>query len=326
MKFRTMFKRSTGREKLARLLILDEFFDLLLYKSLLELASEDLKKMLEELVEIETKHFKFWQEFFGIRIEKLDLWRKTKLFFITLICRFFGDKAINLMLEAIEIYGIRKYLKIWELYRETPIADAIRETLDDEFRHEDRIVGELVRRQINPEKIRNIFLGFNDGLVEILGAVSGFFAAFRDATSVLIAGFTVAVAGAISMGAGVFVASGSEEEVKKVEAGKRMFYGISVEGNTDENNPTGSAFIVGISYFFGAMVPVLPVLIGARSIFMSLLGGGIMMIVVSYIIAFLSGMDARKRIITNFVIMAAAVGITYGIGSLTKTLFGITVS
>jgi hypothetical protein len=28
-------------------------------------------------------------------------------------CRLFGDPAIHLILEAIEVYGIRKYLSIW---------------------------------------------------------------------------------------------------------------------------------------------------------------------------------------------------------------------
>lgn len=323
----SVIPKSLQENKLARILILDEYFDLLLYKSLLGIARDDnMKKMLGDLVEIETKHFNFWQEFFGIKVNKLDLLRKTKLFIVTVICRLFGDKAINLILEAIEIYGIRKYLNIWEIYKGTPLADAVRETLDDEFRHEDRILGELVKRQIDPEKIRNIFLGFNDGLVEILGAVSGFFAAFKDATSVLIAGFTVAVAGAISMGAGVFVASGSEEEIKRVEAGKRSFYGILQDGIGHIDNPVVSALIVGVSYFFGAMVPVLPVLFGAKSIFMSLLCGLAMIVVISYVIAFLSGMNAKKRILTNLIIMAMAVGITYGIGTITKTIFGIAVS
>jgi VIT1/CCC1 family predicted Fe2+/Mn2+ transporter len=44
----------------------------------------------------------------------------------------------------------------------------------DEFKHEDVLVTALTERKINAEKIRNIFLGLNEGLVEILGAVSGF--------------------------------------------------------------------------------------------------------------------------------------------------------
>src|SRR5439155_1226062 len=78
--------------------------------------------------------------------------------------------------------------------------------LMDEFKHEDTVVTSLTERKINPERIRNIFLGMNDGLVEILGAVSGFFAAFGDAATVLIAASTTAVAGSLSMGAGIYVA------------------------------------------------------------------------------------------------------------------------
>jgi hypothetical protein len=33
----------------------------------------------------------------------------------------------------------------------------------DEFRHKDVLVTELTKRKINPERIRNVFLGLNDG-------------------------------------------------------------------------------------------------------------------------------------------------------------------
>ena len=69
------------------------------------------------------------------------------------------------------------------------------------------------------------FLGLNDGLVEILGAVSGFFGAFGEATMVLIAASTTAVAGALSMAAGAFLALNSEKEVKTTEIAKKIFLG-----------------------------------------------------------------------------------------------------
>jgi hypothetical protein len=34
-------------------------------------------------------------------------------------------------------------------------------------------------------------------------------------------------------------------------------------------------------------------------------------------------MNVRKRILTNLIIIAGAVGITYGIGILVRTLFGV---
>lgn len=46
--------------------------------------------------------------------------------------------AIHLVLEAIEIHGVRKYLTLWEAYQRDPLGAAVREVLEDEFRHEDR--------------------------------------------------------------------------------------------------------------------------------------------------------------------------------------------
>ena len=138
-------------------------------------------------------------------------------------CRVFGDPAIHLILEAIEVYGIRKYLSIWNVYKDQPLGAAVKSILIDEFKHEDVIVTQLAERKINPERIRNIFLGLNDGLVEILGAVSGFFGAFGSATMVLLAGTTTAVAGSLSMAAGVYVAMSSEREIYETEDKKQRF-------------------------------------------------------------------------------------------------------
>ena len=99
-----------------------------------------------------------------------------------LVCGIFGSTAVHLVLEAIEVHGVRKYLALWHEYQGKPLGEALRGILMDEFKHEDVLVTELTNRKINPERIRNIFLGLNDGLVEILGAVSGFFGAFGSAT------------------------------------------------------------------------------------------------------------------------------------------------
>lgn len=311
--------------KLARTLILEELFDLELYKRLLGISEGNLRQMLEELIPIEAKHVAFWQDFFGKKIERLDVGRRLKLALIVGICRLLGTTAIDLTLEATEIYGLRKYLSVWKIYKDLPLEMAVREILTDEFQHEDRIVSERVERKINPEKIRNIFLGFNDGLVEILGAVSGFFAAFGETSSVLIASSTVAVAGSLSMAAGVFASSSSEKEVLTMERGKARFLGAASDADQDEGGPLGLGLLVGISYFIGAMVPIVPVLFGARSIVVSLIMAGGMIILVSLVLAFLSGMEIKRRILTNLVIITLAVGVTYAIGVLAKNLWGIAV-
>jgi VIT1/CCC1 family predicted Fe2+/Mn2+ transporter len=322
------------RPQLARKLILDEMFDLSLYRALQGSTGGKMHDLLDELVRIETMHVDFWQNFFGSRLRELDFPRRLKLWIITMICRLFGAPAIHLVLEAIEVYGVRKYLSLWKIYKDQPLGEAIKGILVDEFKHEDALVTQGTDRKLNPEQIRNIFLGLNDGLVEILGAVSGFFAAFGNTAMVLLAGATTAVAGSLSMAAGAYVAISSEREVEETEHDKKRFLGEvsgpirsdeSTAAPDDRESPFASAFVVGGSYFAGAMIPLLPVLFGAENAVASLIAGGSVIILVSMILAFLSGMNIERRIVTNLIIIAAAVGVTYAIGTVVKNVWGIDV-
>ena len=101
---------------LARRLILDELFDLSLYKALRDLTEGDVQGILNELIQVETTHFAFWQNFFNFQFTTLDLPRSLKLRGIILACRLFGTPAIHLVLQAIEVYGVRKYLTLWKSY------------------------------------------------------------------------------------------------------------------------------------------------------------------------------------------------------------------
>jgi VIT1/CCC1 family predicted Fe2+/Mn2+ transporter len=85
------------------------------------------------------------------------------------------------------------------------------------------------------------------------------------------------------------------------------------------------AVLVGVSYLLGALVPVLPVLLGARTVTVSLVSGAVVTVLVSTVLAFLSGMNLRRRLITNVVILASAVAITYVIGLAARRLLGIAV-
>src|SRR5712691_5694515 len=238
-----MTPSATADARLGRQLVLDEIFDLSLYRALRDIATGRLGGMLDELILVETRHVAFWQEFFGLKhVTSLDPARRLKLMALIATCRLFGAPAIHIVLEAIEVHGIRKYLRVWNRYKDGPLGSAVREILEDEFKHEDMLVSGEADRHINPDKVRNLFLGLNDGLVEILGAVSGFFAAFSSAAAVVAAGFTVAVAGALSMAAGAFIGAGSEAEVRATEAGRRRFLGETVTSDTPES-PMASALV-----------------------------------------------------------------------------------
>jgi len=311
--------------KLARTLILDELFDLSLYQALRGVTKPDTQQVLDELIVVETGHLAFWQQFFNSALDTLDVGRRIKLRVIMLACRAFGEIGVHLALEAIEVYGVRKYLSLWRSYKGQPLGKALEGILQDEFKHEDMLVTKLTERKINPERIRNIFLGLNDGLVEILGAVSGFFGAFGNPVLVLMAASTTAVAGALSMAAGAYAAISSEREVEATETAKQEFLGDRHGGDAAPDRPFGSALVVGASYFVGAMVPVLPVLFGAKSAVVSMVAAGSVAILVSTLLAFLSGMDIKQRILLNLAIIALAVSVTYVIGMAAKQFWGIAV-
>jgi len=306
--------------KIFNTLVLDELFDLSLYQAVSKTAKGDLKLLLDELIAIETKHLAFWQDLFNKKQVRLDFRHKIKLYLILFIIRVGGEKMARLILEAIEIYGIRKYLELSRVYQGTELSAAVRGILKDELSHEEKIVSGFSERNINPEKIRNIFLGFNDGLVEILGAVSGFFAAFGEISSVLIAGFTTAVAGSLSMAAGIYVAANSESEIRELERQKEIYLKKKGISGPEDKRPLLSSLIVGISYLFGAIVPIIPILLGARSLFYSIIFAGSMIIAVSIVLSFLSGMEVKKRILINFVIITSATAITYAIGIAAKRI------
>jgi predicted membrane protein (TIGR00267 family) len=308
---------------MAKRLILDELFDLSLYQRLQNTSDPGLHKALSELIAVERNHFAFWQDFFRLKLNKLNLLRRLKLQLIVFICRIFGPPAIDLVLEAIEVYGIRKYLNVWKRYKDEALGTAVRGILQDEFQHEDEVVTRLKERIINPDRVRNIFLGVNDGMVEILGAVSGFFASFGRTSLVLVAGLTTAVAGALSMAAGAFVATSSESEVRRTQDEKAVFLGGSKGMSSHSERPGITGVIVGISYFIGASFPLIPVLFGAKNALLSILTGGSMILLVSVTVAFLSGMEIKRRALMNLVLIALAVGVTYIIGVLVRTLVGI---
>lgn len=308
---------------LGRDLILDELFDLTLYRWMRRSASGPLAHLLDELIVVEAKHFDFWVRFFHQDVRHLDLGRRVKLLVLGGACRLLGAPAVHLVLDGIEIYGIRKYLKLWDLYRGQPLGQALSDVLKDEFEHEDVIVSRIAERRLNPERVRSIFLGFNDGLVEILGAVSGFFAALRDPSLVLAAGASVAVAGAISMGAGAYAAGSSEQEIRKVQRGKDRFLGRDDGGDPSPDHPVRTALIVATSYLFGAVLPIAPVLAGAKTPTISIVFGATAAVLVSTILAFLSGMRVRRRILLNVGIVALALGVSTVIGHLSHRLWGI---
>ena len=94
-------------------------------------------------------------------------------------------------------------------------------SLSDEYLHIIRMKTDLLGMEgwemAESGGISDLIFGANDGLVSILALVAGVFGALTDNRLILITGIAGAIAGTISMGAGAYLSSKSEKEVKQKE-------------------------------------------------------------------------------------------------------------
>ncbi len=298
-------------------LVLDEMADLALYERYRAIVSQpELIHLFDRLIKEEQKHVAFWRKRAKGAPMRLDTGRAFKVGCLATFGRLFGASGMLLVLEAVEVHGIRKYLDLWNSSRDSAFCADIMAILKDELQHEDHMITHVAGRSVKPEGIRNAFLGFNDGSVEILGAVSGFSMAFTSVGHVLIAGFTVAVAGALSMAVGGFMATSAEEEVAALDKMRRRALSIEAEEREGESlaSPFKAAITVGITYLVGALVPIAPFVFGARNAVPSMIVSGVLILCVSATLAFLSGMRIRRRLLMNGGLIVCAVVISTLLG------------
>lgn len=307
--------------KLKRSLLQGELADLALYQALRKRASGPLAKTLDHFIVTETQHVSFWRTQYHLSDVKIGWDGFMRNLLLRGIVGMLGPRIAFLVLEAVETHGIQNYLTLWEKVEDPTIREGLRVILTEELLHEDEAATQG-ERTIRPDIIRNAFLGFNDGSVEILGAVNGLYAALGSPSLVAISAFTVSFAGAISMAAGAFLATHSETELQRKEVAKQRFLGNKFEEGKIVS-PWSAARLVGIAYLIGASVPVLPFLLGATHPWWSILCSGALILLVSAMLAFLSGMTLMHRILLNMGVIICSVAVSGLIGKLVEIWFGI---
>lgn len=289
-----------------------ELADLALYQALRRRARGALATTLDHFIATEERHAAFWRQRFSLHAQRLSLRGKARNLFIRSCVRLFGTSAAYMFLEAVEAHGVKHYLALWQQIPDAETRVGLQTILTEELLHEDEAAtgGE---HQVDAQLIRNAFLGFNDGSVELLGAVSGLVAALSVPSLVTITAATVSVAGAISMAAGAYVSTHAEREVTQLEEAKKSFLEQATKPSASPS-PGKAAAIVGTSYLVGAIPPVAPFFFGASHVYWSILLSGTLILAVSSILAFLSGMSVVRRIVMNAATILLATGVSYGVG------------
>lgn len=204
--------------KLASQFYEDEYKDSILYASLSrEEKDPKLKEEFLRLSHMESNHAKFWYEFLAKRGKKPDKIKigRLRLFSVKMLRKLLGPGTVVSLLEMGENSAIQKYFRFLTKYK---LSEEEREILSkiilDELEHE-RFFYESKKR-FHVENIRDFVLGMNDGLVELLGAVTGLSAVYIHNPKIVgISGLIVGVAGALSMGIGAFISVRSQRQVNE---------------------------------------------------------------------------------------------------------------
>lgn len=153
------------------------------------------------------------------------------------------------------------------------------------------------RTKVFAENFRDIILGSQDGLVNVLGIVLGVGTvalATNNVRIVLVAGLAATFAESFSMAAVAYTSSKAERDHflrEHQEAGREH---IEFDEAGLLRNPLQSAIIVGISAIIGSFIPLLPFFFG--SVAHSLVAAGF----VSAIALFVTGATKAKLTIGNW--------------------------
>jgi VIT1/CCC1 family predicted Fe2+/Mn2+ transporter len=307
---------------LQKTLVQDECFDLELYRRFSTITKDEkLRTTFLHLISAETHHVAIWQKHFPNVKAELGLLNRVKLEILASLARIGGDVFMRIIVEAIEIHGVRKYMQVARLIDGTPMAEDLAGILRDELGHEEEVVAGDSRTHITGDRIRSFLFGFNDGLIELTGTLVGFTASLGDRPAILAAGLTVLAAGSFSMAAGAYASDHAEKEVGALEQAKERFLEHG-EVHLPHNGAStlASSFIVGFAYILGGLAPLIPILFHATSLLWSVVAAVAVSAMVSYVIAFLSGMQIRRRLFMNLGIVAIAVGFGYVAGLLVENI------
>ncbi len=278
----------------------DEVTDFITYSYLSEKTEDkELKKILKDISEIEYKHAQFWKRFLEKRGETVGTvsHSKFRLLVLNILSKIINPVFLVSFLELGETGAVKKY---YQFLKKDSIdekeKEEIKKIILDELEHETTFSKETEKLGVG--NIRDFVLGMNDGLVEILGVVTGLSAVYlNNPFIVAISGLIVGIAGALSMGIGAFISVRSQRQVneglkekmeiifdicpeKAVEEFKNKLISSGIPSdlaselvikvkNEKESlknllieevneNEIKSGLFTGFAYLFGVLFPVLP--------------------------------------------------------------------
>jgi VIT1/CCC1 family predicted Fe2+/Mn2+ transporter len=215
----------------ARLYCRDEFVDYSLYTALsLRERQEERRRVLQQMAEMERRHYAFWSRYAGGFEPKVGRWQ---LALVMLLRRLLGLTFIMKFLERHERQVIEAYRRFADSLAQEERRE-LEEIIREEEEHERYFMGQVdegVARYLS-----FVILGLADAIVEITGVHAGFLGVTASTLIAGIAGLIVGFSAAVAMAAAAYLQA-------------RQQKGAS---------PRSSALATGSSYWGAAVAMALP--------------------------------------------------------------------
>lgn len=253
------------------------------------------KEVLHKIASEEKAHYDYFSKHSGQQL-KPSRWQIFKFYWII---KIFGLTFGLKLMERGEGSAQKAYEEL-----EGKLPD-IQQVINDEENHEQELLNMI--REEKLDYVDSIVLGLNDALVELTGALAGLTFALQNTRLIAVVGLVTGIAAALSM-------ASSEYLSKKSEA----------EGN----NPVRSAIYTGIAYLGTVIILILPYLIIPNYIFalaLTLAAAVLIILIFNYYLAVAKDLSFKKRFGEMALLSMSVSVISFGIGFLIRSLFGVEV-
>ena len=269
-----------------------------LYKKLSKrVKNEKNAEILKAISDDEKKHYDKLK-----RLTKRDVKPfRIQMWFFYFINIFFGLTFGVKLLEKSEEKAVDVYSKISMDSNKKVDLNSI---LKDEQRHQYELIDMIDEERLS--YVGSIVLGLNDALVELTGALAGYTFAFQNTRLIAITGLITGIAASFSMAASEYLASTHE--------------------NTNDKKAKKSALYTGLAYVITVFLLIIPFLIISNpflSLIITLCIAVIIIFLFNYYISIAKGTPFLKRFLETDIISLGVSGISFIVGIIIKSIFGI---
>ncbi|NIQ06347.1 MAG: rubrerythrin family protein [Candidatus Korarchaeota archaeon] len=251
------------------------------------------KEVLQNIAIEEKEHYEFWKQFTQKDVKP----SKWKVFFYVLISKIFGITFGIKLMERGEEDAQVTYEKISESIPEA------KEIVEEEDEHEDELIAMINEERLN--YIGSIIRGLNDALVELTGALTGLTFVLKNTILIGTTGLITGIAASLSMAGSEYLSHKSEERTQR--PGKAAFY-------------TGFAYIVTVAFL---IFPYLWLMNVYFALIFMIVNAIVVIFIITFYISVAQDLSFKARFGEMSMISLGIAALTFVIGFLIRTYFGV---